>query len=471
MTAWLVLIEDHLHSNTTMDKDLLFKYNTPGPRYTSYPTVPYWQKTPPGEAKWKELVQDAFTFSNLAEGISLYVHLPFCESLCTYCGCNTRITINHAVENKYIDAVLKEWEMYFSVFGENTPVIRELHLGGGTPTFFSPKNLTRLIEGLLKKAVVHPKASFSFEAHPGNTAEEHLVALFNVGFRRISIGVQDFNPLVLAVINRHQTYEQVRHLTEKAREIGYTSVNYDIVYGLPEQRLCSMMQTMMRVIQLKPDRIAFYSYAHIPWIKPGQRNFTELDLPDADKKMAIYETGRNTLELAGYQDIGMDHFALETDELYIAQQESRLHRNFMGYTDTRTQLLIGLGASSISDSWWGYVQNEKKVEDYYKRIAANELPIIKGHLLSRADLILRKHILNLMTRFETSWHSPSETSEEVYQALERLSELEADELIEIEPFLLRVTEKGKAFVRNICMAFDARLWADLPQTNLFSQTI
>ena len=167
----------------------------------------------------------------------------------------------------------------------------------------------------------------------------------------------------------------------------------------------------------------------------------------------------------------MDHFALETDELYIAQQESRLHRNFMGYTDTRTQLLIGLGASSISDSWCGYVQNEKKVEDYYKRIAANELPITKGHLLSRADLILRKHILNLMTRFETSWHSPSETSEEVYQALERLSELEADELIEIEPFGLRVTEKGKAFVRNICMAFDARLWADLPQTNLFSQTI
>lgn len=454
-----------------MDKDLLFKYNVPGPRYTSYPTVPYWQKTPPTEAKWKDLVHDAFAVSNTREGISLYVHLPFCESLCTYCGCNTRITINHAVENKYIEAVLKEWDMYCAVFGDNQPVIRELHLGGGTPTFFSPANLTRLVKGLAAKAIVRPDARFGFEAHPGNTTDEHLVALYNVGFRRISIGVQDFNPIVLAMINRHQTYEQVAHLTRKAREIGYTSVNYDIVYGLPQQKTCYMMQTMLRVIQLKPDRIAFYSYAHVPWIKPGQRSYTEKDLPDADKKMAIYETGRNALELAGYRDIGMDHFALESDELYKASAEERLHRNFMGYTDTRTQLLIGLGASSISDSWWGYAQNEKKVEDYYRRLAQNELPIFRGHELSREDLILRRHILRLMTTFETTWTSASEVCAEVYQAIERLSEMEFDELVEVEPFRLKITEKGKAFVRNICMAFDARLWAELPQTSLFSQTV
>ncbi|GGH36222.1 coproporphyrinogen-III oxidase [Dyadobacter endophyticus] len=454
-----------------MDKDLLFKYNIPGPRYTSYPTVPYWQKTPPSIDKWKELVQDAFTVSNQKEGISLYVHLPFCESLCTYCGCNTRITINHAVENKYIQAVLKEWKMYCALLGEEKPLIRELHLGGGTPTFFSPGNLVKLVKGLLENAQVHTDARFGFEAHPGNTTDEHLEALYSVGFRRISIGVQDFNPVVLAMINRHQTFEQVKHLTLKAREIGYTSVNYDIVYGLPQQKNCSMMQTMLRVIQLKPDRIAFYSYAHVPWIKPGQRSYTEKDLPDADHKIAIYETGRNALELAGYEDIGMDHFALRSDELYKAATQERLHRNFMGYTDTRTQLLIGLGASSISDSWWGYAQNEKKVEDYYKKLAADELPVFRGHELSREDLIMRKHILRLMTSFETSWASSSEVCAELYQALERLSEMEVDELVELEPFRLRITEKGKAFVRNVCMAFDARLWADLPQTTLFSQTV
>jgi oxygen-independent coproporphyrinogen-3 oxidase len=454
-----------------MDKDLLFKYNTPGPRYTSYPTVPYWQKTPPTEQKWKELASEAFTVSNQKEGISLYVHLPFCESLCNYCGCNTRITINHKVEETYIDTILKEWALYFSVFGETKPVIREIHLGGGTPTFFSPENLTKLIEGLLKNADVHPKAQFSFEAHPGNTTDDHLQALYNVGFRRISIGVQDFNPLVLAVINRHQTYEQVSHLTKKAREIGYTSVNYDIVYGLPMQKVCTMMETIMRVVQLRPDRIAFYSYAHIPWIKPGQRRYTEKDLPDPDKKMAIYETGRNALELSGYHDVGMDHFSLETDELYKAQQNGSLHRNFMGYTDTHTQLLIGLGVSSISDSWTGYVQNEKNVEAYYDQINAGHLPIIKGHELTGEDLILRKHILRIMTQFETTWKKEDEICDELYKAIERLAELQFDELVEIEPYHLRVTDLGKAFVRNVCMAFDAKLWEESPATTRFSQTV
>lgn len=454
-----------------MDKDLLFKYNTPGPRYTSYPTVPYWQKTPPSEEIWKKMVKDAFQVSNEKEGISLYVHLPFCESLCTYCGCNTRITINHAVETKYLNTVLKEWELYFSVFGDKKPIIREIHLGGGTPTFFSPGNLKKLINGLTEKCDIHPESQFSFEAHPGNTTDAHLETLYEVGFRRISIGVQDFNPIVLAVINRHQTYEQIKHLTEKSREIGFTSVNYDVIYGLPMQKTCYMMETMMKVVRMKPDRIAFYSYAHVPWIKPGQRNFTEQDLPDADKKMAIYETGRNVLELAGYKDIGMDHFALETDELYKAQLEHRLHRNFMGYTDTHTQLLIGLGTSSISDSWNGYVQNEKKVEDYYKRVEAGELPIIKGHELTTEDLIIRQHILNLMTNFETFWDRQDLICEDVYIAIERLEEMAEDELVVIEPNHLKVTEKGKAFVRNVCMAFDAKLWENVPQTTLFSQTV
>jgi oxygen-independent coproporphyrinogen-3 oxidase len=454
-----------------MDKELLFKYNTPGPRYTSYPTVPYWQKSPPTEKRWQELARESFEISNQKEGISLYVHLPFCESLCTYCGCNTRITTNHNVEKTYINALLKEWRLYFNIFGDEKPVIREIHLGGGTPTFFSPENLRLLIQGLVAQADIHKDAQFSFEAHPGNTTDEHLVALYEEGFRRISIGVQDFNNQVLVLINRHQTYEQVSHLTHKAREIGFTSVNYDIVYGLPGQKACFMMETMMRVVKLRPDRIAFYSYAHIPRTKPGQSKYTESDLPDPDKKMAIYETGRNALEIAGYQDIGMDHFALSTDELFRAQKEGRLHRNFMGYTETNTQLLIGLGTSAISDSWSGYAQNEKKVEDYYKRIEKGELPIFRGHELTPDDLILRRHILRIMTKFETSWESPQEVCNDLYKAIERLEELEADELVHIEPYHLWVTERGKSFVRNVCMAFDARLWADSSQVSSFSQTV
>ncbi|QRR00907.1 oxygen-independent coproporphyrinogen III oxidase [Dyadobacter sandarakinus] len=454
-----------------MDKDLLFKYNIPGPRYTSYPTVPYWQKTPPDPLRWTEMVRETFHISNAAEGISVYIHLPFCESLCTYCGCNTRITTNHAVESRYVQAVLAEWNMYLQRFGGVKPVIRELHLGGGTPTFFSPENLAVLVNGILQHAEVPSQHSFGFEAHPGNTTGAHLQTLYDLGFRRISIGVQDFNPIVLALINRHQTYEQVCDLTRQAREIGYTSVNFDIVYGLPQQKTCYMMQTMLRVIQLRPDRIAFYSYAHVPWIKPGQRSYTENDLPDAEKKMAIYETGRNALELAGYHDIGMDHFARSTDPLYEAQQTGTLHRNFMGYTERSTRLLIGLGASAISDTWSGFSQNEKKVEDYYRRIAEGMLPAFRGHELTGEDLVLRRRILQLMTRFETSWRNTGETCDGLYAALERLSEMEEDGLLEITPYCLKVTEKGRPFVRNVCMAFDARLWKDLPQTTLFSQTI
>lgn len=453
-----------------MDSSLLQKYNVPGPRYTSYPTVPYWNTTPPTAEQWLTTVAETFSHTNHSEGISLYVHLPFCESLCTYCGCNTRITVNHRVEDPYIYALLTEWAMYRAHFSE-TPRIRELHLGGGTPTFFSPENLRRLIEGLLAGSEIHPQACFSFEAHPGNTTDEHLQTLYDLGFRRVSVGVQDTNPIVLELINRHQSQSQVEHLIEKAREIGYTSVNIDLVYGLPQQRVCSMTQTIMTITRLRPDRLALYSYAHVPWVKPGQRKFSDQDLPDAAKKLAIYETCRNWLELSGYQDIGMDHFALSTDSLYIASQKGKLHRNFMGYTDTPTKLLIGLGASSISDSWGAYVQNAKSVEAYYERLKAGQLPFFKGHLLTSKDLILRQHILNLMCRFETTWALPEQQCEALYDALHRLDELEADGLVELEPYYLRVTPKGQSFVRTVCMAFDDRLWANLPDTILFSQTV
>ena len=454
-----------------MNQLFLQKYNVPGPRYTSYPTVPYWQPTPPSTVDWEQAVRDTFTATNHLTGISLYIHIPFCESLCTYCGCNTRITINHAVEQPYMRALLKEWQLYLDRLGDARPFIREIHIGGGTPTFFSPAHLRQLIEGITQQAEVHPEAAFSFEAHPGNTTDEHLQALYEVGFRRISIGVQDFDPLVLAVINRHQTYEQVKHLTEKAREIGYTSVNFDIVYGLPLQKVCTIAKTVMRVIAMRPDRIAFYSYAHVPWIKPGQRRYTEADLPDSAKKLAMYDTAKGALEAAGYVDIGMDHFAIPSDSLHKVAQEGRLHRNFMGYTETPTSLLIGLGVSSISDAWTAYAQNEKTVEGYYKRLEKDELPFFKGHLLSEEDLVLRKHIQRIMCNFETSWEQEHEQCNGLYEGLSRLAEMEADGLVVVSPYRLKVTEAGRTFVRNVCMAFDARLWANVPQTTLFSQTL
>jgi oxygen-independent coproporphyrinogen-3 oxidase len=290
--------------------NLLEKYNTAVPRYTSYPTVPFWNDIAPTQEKWKEIVKQTFLSKNETEGISLYIHLPFCESLCTYCGCNTRITINHKVETPYINAVLKEWSLYLELFGTK-PYIKELHLGGGTPTFFNPIRLKQLIESILSSSVLCRDAELSFEAHPNNTSDEHLNSLYQLGFRRLSLGIQDFDEDVQHIINRVQSYESVKYVTDKAREIGYTSINFDLIYGLPLQTERSVRRTIEKVIQLRPDRISFYSYAHVPWLKPGQRQFTEQDLPEVNTKRKLYENGREAFEKAGYTEIGMDHFAIE----------------------------------------------------------------------------------------------------------------------------------------------------------------
>ncbi|HRD40356.1 MAG TPA: radical SAM protein, partial [Bacteroidia bacterium] len=270
--------------------NLISKYNIPVPRYTSYPTVPFWDKSPSLE-EWKDLVKDCFNSTNSKDGISLYIHLPFCESLCTYCACNTRITVNHKVEEPYINTVLKEWDLYLELFNEK-PLIREIHLGGGTPTFFTAENLKKLIQGILDKSNVALNAEFSFEAHPANTTIGHLITLYQLGFKRISFGIQDFDDKVQDAINRYQSFEEVKAIVDQCRAVGYTSVNFDLVYGLPFQTYASMQDTVEKVIALKPDRIAFYSYAHVPWIKPGQRKFTEKDLPVDDDKRKLYELGK-----------------------------------------------------------------------------------------------------------------------------------------------------------------------------------
>ena len=450
-----------------MNTKLNAKYNVPVPRYTSYPTVPYWDSTYFTPQAWGKTVIQAVQQSDKHEGISLYIHLPFCESLCTYCGCNTRITKNHKVEVPYIKALLQEWQMYLKILGEK-PVIKELHLGGGTPTFFSAENLQMLIQGILADATPHEDSAFSFEGHPGNTSKAHLETLYNLGFKRLSLGIQDFDPRVQLIINRIQTVEEVENTTTVARQTGYNSINYDLIYGLPLQTLEGLKETVAEVVRLKPDRIAYYSYAHVPWVKPGQRRYTEKDLPDAALKQQLYETGRQMLKDAGYEEIGMDHFTLKSDSLYLAAQQGKLHRNFMGYTDQYSRLMIGLGVSSISDSWAGFAQNEKKVETYLELIRHGQLPVVKGHLSTKEDLMLRQHILNIMCKGYTSWDRTEEFCTAFFEGLKRMEALEADGLVEIRPTSLNVTVTGKRYLRNICMTLDARLWENQPTTQLFS---
>ncbi len=454
-----------------LETELIKKYDVPGPRYTSYPTVPYWKNDGFSVDKWKENLLTTFAATNQSDGISIYIHLPYCESLCTFCACHKRITKSHGVELPYIEAVLKEWHLYVSLFTEK-PNIVEIHLGGGTPSFFAPEMLKLLIEGILDDAYVRPEHEFSFEGHPNNTSFEHLETLYNLGFRRVSFGVQDYDPIVQKAIHRIQPFENVQKVTEFARKIGYTSISHDLVFGLPFQQLSSIEDTVRKTLLLRPDRIAFYSYAHVPWIKGnGQRGFDENNLPNGEQKRALYEKGRELLEQNSYHEIGMDHFALAHDSMFIAQKKGTLHRNFMGYTTTQSKVLLGLGASSISDSWTAFGQNIKEVETYIESLTQGELPIVKGHLLSDEDLFIRKQILNIICQLETSWRPEDWTEEEKEFIFDKLSNLESDGLICLENTGLKVSPKGKTFVRNICMVFDKYLKSYNTQEKLFSRTI
>lgn len=435
-----------------MDVKLLEKYDVPVPRYTSYPTVPLWDVEETDAERWMKHVQMSFAKN---KEISLYIHLPYCEALCTYCGCNKHITKNHLVEVPYVKAVLKEWKMYTSRLPEKA-VIREIHLGGGTPTFFSPENLKDLIEGFLVDAEVAEKHDFSFEAHPNSTSYKHLKTLRECGFNRVSIGVQDFDGEIMRVINRFQTVDEVRQVTLWARELGYTSVNFDLIYGLPLQTPAHIEKNLELLQELMPDRIAFYSYAHIPEVKKAQRAYSEADLPMGRDKLNLYLQGRDGLEKLGYRDIGMDHFALPQDELYRSFKAGKLHRNFMGYTPYHTELCIALGASSISDSWTAYAQNEKTLKDYLHRVNHEDLPpIIKNHFLTEEDLKVRRRLLNLICHDETNWFDSKEDF--TFELQRAFANLEKDGLVKVFPHQVKVTPSGKNFIRNICRVLDARM--------------
>ena len=450
---------------------LISKYNVPGPRYTSYPTVPYWDEGSFDVEDHLHTSFQSFKESNAAQGISLYIHLPFCESMCTFCGCTKRITKNHNVEVPYIEAVLKELAMYTSWFQER-PKVSQLHLGGGTPTFFSPENLDVLINGVFALTQKMEDCELSFEGHPNNTTKAHLKTLFELGFRRVCYGVQDYNEKVQMAIRRVQPFSRVQQATTASRELGYTSVGHDIIYGLPYQTLEHVRNTIEKTLQLRPDRIAFYSYAHVPWVKGnGQRGFKEENLPSSEEKRKQYQLGKALLLEAGYVEVGMDHFALPEDTLATAKASGCLHRNFMGYTPKHTQMMIGLGVSAISDSWYSFAQNVKTVEEYLQLIEQNTFPIFRGHLLTHEDLVVRKHILNLMCAFETTWETQSAYFAALPEVLSKLDELSLDGLIQVSSKRLKVTEKGKPFVRNICIPFDLRLQRKKPDTQLFSMTV
>lgn len=449
---------------------LVDKYNIPGPRYTSYPTVPYWDESSFSPEKYKETVIRSFNESNSEEGISIYIHLPFCEALCTFCACHKRITKQHSVEIPYLESVLKEWNLYLKLFSEK-PKLKELHLGGGTPTFFSPANLKTMLQGIFETVEIAEDPEFSFEGHPNNTTREHLTTLYDLGFRRVSFGVQDYDPKVQKAINRIQSYEKVKEVTEFAREIGYRGISHDLVFGLPHQDWEAMENTIRKTMELKPDRLAFYSYAHVPWVKGvGQRGFDENDLPSGDEKRRLYEDGKKLLEDLGYIEVGMDHFSLEHDDLYQSMTQRKLHRNFMGYTSSKTQLMVGLGMSAISDSWYAFAQNVKTVEEYQKMVEEGEIPVVKGHILNHEDLAVRRHILNLMCQLETEF-TDANSFPELKNSLEMLSEMENDGLVEIYDTRVKITEKGRAFTRNVAMVFDLRMMRNKPETRIFSMTI
>ena len=445
-------------------KNLFNKYDVPAPRYTSYPTVPYWDDSPTTD-EWTSSLTKHF-----AKGPqwAMYLHLPYCETLCTFCGCNTSITKNHDKERPYIELLKKEFAAYRSQIPDiDKSPLMQMHLGGGTPTFLSAENLGYLVESLMKDLNVSNSFLGSIEVDPRRTNEDHLKVLRTLGFSRISLGVQDFDPEVQRLVHRIQPYEMTREMTEKSRELGYDSVNFDLIYGLPKQTEATIMDMMEKTWSLKPDRIALYSLAIVPWIKPAQRLFKDSDLPMGKEKRKLYEICRSFLLDKGYVEIGMDHFALPTDTLAIADKNGSLHRNFMGYVEERTQILLGLGVSSISETPDCFHQNEKALPVYERRVKADEIPTLRGHKLSEMDQRRRGQNLTFMTKGQVVLDS----AEHQAKVAVELDEMLQDGLVEFDGTTMQMTEKGTPFLRNVCMSLDERLKVKKPDAQVFSKSL
>lgn len=427
--------------------NLFDKYDTPVPRYTSYPPVPYWKNNLSRDL-WSLLLEKSMQKEDVTW--SLYLHLPFCESLCTFCACNNVITKDHSKEDKYIQAIHKEWELYL----QKVPIlkerkIRQIHLGGGSPTFFNAANLTKLLDPILKNLNIDfSQFEGAVEVDPRRCSFEQLKVLRDLGFNRISLGVQDFDIEVQKNVNRIQPFEVVQNCVLMARELGYKSINFDLIYGLPGQTSDSIKETAKKTMELKPDRIALYSLAVVPWMRPAQNRFQRMEIKKGSEKRALFDAARDIFLGAGYIPLGIDHFALPSDSIADSNNNESMHRNFMGYTEYATDVLLGLGVSAISESLFGFQQNKKTLDEYYKDVLEySVIPVSRGHLFTDEDLEVKSYILNLMTQYWTPlrW--------EIID-VNLFADMVQEGLVQVNKDKLIITEQGKPFTRHICNKID-----------------
>lgn len=459
------------HNNMQWDKALIDKYDTRGPRYTSYPTATEFTDTfTPND--YIQSLQSIAHHSD--EPLSLYVHVPFCRDICYYCACNKIITRDKHQAETYLQYLEKEMALIAQQLGTERQVT-QLHFGGGSPTFLDAGQLTRLIHAISSHFNLNENSQreYSIEIDPRTVCADTLALLKGLGFNRISLGVQDFSPAVQKAINRTNSYAMVEDLVIAARDYGYKSINFDLIYGLPEQNSETLKTTLEQVLALSPDRIAFYNYAHLPERFSSQRAIDRLTLPSAEEKLRMFNLISFTLTQAGYIYIGMDHFVKPTDELAIAQQKGHLQRNFQGYSTSHSNDLIGIGMSAISSGQHFFAQNQKTIEDYYQQLNANTLPIEKGLFINSDDLKRRDVIMPLMANLSfniDAWEAKYKTSFTHYftQELSQLTHMINDELLTIDEHHIAIQPKGRALLRNICMVFDHYHQAEHQQ---FSKTL
>ena len=455
-----------------IDIDFLKRYNKPGPRYTSYPTAP----------EWRDDFRDSDYVTQLKEldskgdhgPLSLYFHVPFCEQRCLNCGCHVIIDKNRLYVDRYLDGIEKEIDLFKKNL-TGTSLVQQLHWGGGTPTFLNEPQIERLANMISKHFTLEENAEVAIEIDPCVTSKNQIKLLRELGFNRISMGIQDFNPAVQKAVNRIQDEKLTIELIEYARSIGYISVNIDLIYGLPLQTVESFSDTIKKIVQIAPDRIALFSYAKIPWLKPHQKKINEDDLPDVDSKFAIFLEARRLLLENGYMAIGMDHFALEEDEIAISYKNKVLHRNFMGYTVKSTDHFVGFGVSSIGYVNNTYVQNMKTLKEYHEALDNNLLPVDRGMTLNKDDLIRQWVINSLMCQFELDYNKFENRFQIPFNdyfksEIPHIKPYEEDGLIEITSDKISVKEKGTLFIRNVAMEFDKYL-INKKQERRFSQTI
>jgi oxygen-independent coproporphyrinogen-3 oxidase len=446
-------------SELVIDPVLIRKYDVSGPRYTSYPTADRFVEAF-GERELRQWLGKR-NIGGISQPLSVYVHLPFCDTLCWYCGCNKVVTRDHSQSAKYIKCLEAELALLEPLLGSER-TIGQLHWGGGTPTFLAREEMQSLMQSISQRFERAPGCECSIEVDPRSAAPGTMAFLAGLGFNRVSLGVQDFDPQVQKAVHRIQSEEETRRVVGEARAAGFGSVNLDLIYGLPKQTLDGFSRTLDQVVALDPDRIALYSYAHLPKVFKPQRRIADADLPAAETKLQILSLAIGRLTRAGYLYIGMDHFARPDDELAIAQAQGRLQRNFQGYSTRRGSDLIGLGVSAIGAIGPTYYQNQKRLEDYTAALDAGRLPVARGLELTQDDLVRRAVIQALSCHFRVSMESIELAylvDFEAYFAAELadLRRLQADGLVERQGDWIVVTAKGRLLVRVVCAVFDRYL--------------